>query len=67
MKSYCLKCRKDTENINPRVSNTSNGKTMILSKCAICGSKKYRFIKNLEAEGLLTNLGLRTPLNKVPI
>ena len=40
---------------------------MILSKCAICGSKKYRFIKNLEAEGLLTNLGLRTPLNKVPI
>ena len=67
LKSYCLKCRKDTENINPRVSNTSNGKTMILSKCAICGSKKYRFIKNLEAEGLLTNLGLRTPLNKVPI
>ena len=39
MKSYCLKCRKDTENINPRVSNTSNGRTMILSKCAICGSK----------------------------
>ena len=67
LKSYCLKYRKDTENINPRVSNTSNGKTMILSKCAICGSKKYRFIKNLEAEGLLTNLGLRTPLNKVPI
>ena len=67
LKSYCLKYRKDTENINPRVSNTSNGKTMILSKCAICGSKKYRFIKNLEAEGLLTNLGLRTPLNEVPI
>ena len=31
MKPYCLKCRKDTENINPRFSNTSNGKTMILS------------------------------------
>ena len=67
MKSYCLKCRKDTENINPRVSNTSNGKTMILSKCAICGSKKSRFIKNQEAKGLLSNLGVKTPLSKVPI
>ena len=67
MKSYCLKCRKDTENINPKVSNTSNGKTMISSKCAICGSKKSRFIKNQEAERLLSNLGLRTPLSKVPI
>ena len=46
MLPYCLKCRKNTENINPRVSNTSNGKTMILSKCAICGSKSSRFIKN---------------------
>ena len=67
MKSYCLKCRKDTENINPRVSNTSNGKTMILSKCAICGSKKSRFIKNQEAKELLSNLGIRTPLSKVPL
>ena len=67
MKSYCLKCRKDTENINPRVSNTSNDRTMILSKCAICGSKKSRFIKNQEAKGLLSNLGLKTPLSKVPI
>ena len=40
MKSYCLKGRKDTENVNPRVSNTSNGRTVVLSKCAICGSKK---------------------------
>ena len=46
MKSYCLKCRKGTKNINPRVSNTSNGRKTILSKCAICGSKKSRFIKN---------------------
>ena len=67
MKSYCLKCRKDTENINPRVSNTSNGKTVILSKYAICGSKKSRFIKNQEAKGLLSNLGIKTPLSKVPI
>ena len=46
MKSYCLKCRKDTENINPKVSKTSNNRIIVLSKCAICGSKKSRFIKN---------------------
>ena len=67
MKTYCLKCKKDTENIDPKISSTSNGKSMILSKCAICGSKKSRFIKNQEAKGLLSNLGIRTPLNKVPI
>ena len=55
MKSYCLKGRKNTENINPRVSKTSNGKTMLLSKCAIRDSKKSRFIKNQEAKGLLSN------------
>ena len=46
MKWYCLNCRKDTKNINPRVSNTSNGRKITLSKCAICGSKKSRFIKD---------------------
>ena len=55
------------KNINPRVSNTRNGKTMILSKCAECGSKKLRFIKNQEAKGLVSSLGLRTPLSKVPL
>ena len=67
MESYCLKCNKHTKNIDPQVSSTSNGKLMILSKCAICGSKKSRFIKNQEAKGLLSNLGIKTPLNKVPI
>ena len=67
MKSYCLKCRKNTENINPRVSKTSNGRTMALSKCAICDGKKSRFIKNQETKGLLSNLGVTTPLSKVPI
>ena len=67
MKSYCLKCRKDTENINPRVSKASNGRTMVLSKCAIYDSKKSRFIKNQESKGLLSNLGIRTSLSKVAI
>ena len=67
MKQYCLKCRKNTENINQKVSNTSNGRTMVLSQCAICGRKKSRFIKNQEAKGLLRNLGVRTSVSKVPI
>ena len=67
MKIYCLKCRKDTENIDPKISSTSNGKAIILSKFVICGSKKSRFIKNQEGKDLLSNLGIRTPLNKVPI
>ena len=67
MKSYCLKCRKNTENRNPRVSKTSDGRTMVLSKCAICDSKNSNFIKNQETKRLLSNLGVRTPLSKVPI
>ena len=67
MLSYCLKCKKNTEGINPKVSKTTNGKTMILSKCAICGSEKSKFIKQQQAKGLLINLGIRTPLNKIPL
>ena len=67
MLSYCLKCKKNTESINPKVLKTTNGKTMILSKCTICGSKKSKFIKEQQAKALLSNLGLRTPLNKIPV
>ena len=67
MLSYCLKCKKNTESINPKVLKTTNGKTMILSTCTICGSKKSKFIKEQQAKGLLSNLGIRTPLNKIPL
>ena len=67
IKLYCLKYRKDIENIDPKVSGSSNGRLMILSKCAICGSKKSKFIKNQEAKRLLSTLGIKTPLNKLPI
>ena len=67
MLSYCLECRKNTERIDPKVSKTSNGKTMVLSKCAICGRKKSKFIKEQQAKELLSNLGIRTPLNKIPL
>ena len=67
MLSYCSKCKKNAESIDPKVSKTANSKMMILSKCAICGSKKSKFIKEQQAKGLLSNLGIRTPLNKIPI
>ena len=67
MLSYSLKCKKNSESINPNVSATSNGRTMILSKCAICGSKKSKFIKKQEANGLLSNLAIKTPLSKIPL
>ena len=67
MKLYRLKCRKNTVNINLKVSKTSKGKTMVLSKCAICDSKKSSFVKNQETKGLLSNLGVRKQLSKVPI
>ena len=67
MLSYCLKCKKNTESINPKVSKTINSKTMVLSKCAICDSKKSKFIKEQQAKELLSNLGIRTPLNKIPL
>ena len=54
MESYCLKCKKFTGNIDPKISGTRNGKTMILSKCTICNSKKSRFTKNQEGKGLLS-------------
>ena len=67
MESYCLKSKKNTENIDQKVSSASNGKVMILSKCSICDRKKSRFIKHQEAKRLLSKLGIKTPLSKTPI
>ena len=65
MESYCLMCKKHTKNINPQVSSNSNGKFMILSKCAMCGSRKSKFIKK-QANGILSSLSIKTPLSKIP-
>ena len=59
--------QKNTESNDPKISATSNGKTMILSKCAICDAKKSKFIKKQEAKGLLNNLGIKTSLSKILI
>ena len=66
MEPYCLKCKKHTENRNPEVSSTSNGKIMI-SKCAICKSKMSKFINKQEANGLLSKLSIKIPFNKLPM
>ena len=67
MESYCLKCKKHTKNINPLVSSTRNGKFMIFSKCAICGSRKFKFIKKQEVNGISSSLGIKTPLSKISL
>ena len=67
MLSYCLKGKKILIVLIKKFLQFSNGKTMVLSKCAICGSKKSKFIKKQEAKGLLSNLGIRTPLSKIPL
>ena len=61
-----FKVQKDKENLNPWVSKTSNGKSILLSKCAVCSSKKSIFIKQKEASDLLSRLGIKTPLSKIP-
>ena len=67
MLKYCLKWKKDTESIDSKVLKTRNGRTILSSKRAICGSKKLRFMKEQEAKGLLSSLGLKTLLNKIPL
>ena len=67
MSSYCLKCRKNTESKNPKVATTKNGRIMLLSECVVCDSKKSKFIKEQEANRLLSSLGIKTPLSKIPL
>ena len=63
MLSYCLKCWKNTENQNPKVVWTRNGRIMLLSNCAVYNSKKSKFLKEQEAKGLLISIGIRTLLS----
>ena len=65
MLSYYLKCRKNTESKNSKVERTRNGRMMLFSKCAVCDSKKSKFIKQPEATGLLSSLRIKAPLRKI--
>ena len=67
MKTYCLKCKKDTENLDSKIFRTKNNRIIMQSKCNDCGNKKLRYMKEQEAKGLLSNLGIEAPFDKLPI
>ena len=67
MKSYCLKCKKNTDNIDPKMFRAKINRLIMQSKCCVCKNKKSRFIKEQEAKGLLSQLGIKTPLSKIPL
>ena len=66
MKTYCLVCKKNTANINSKMVKTKNGRLMLISQCPECKNKKSRFVREQEAKGLLSSLGIRTPLSNIP-
>ena len=67
MKVYCVKCRTDTKNIDLEMVEIENNRLIMQSKCPFCRIKKSRFVKEQEAKGLLSNLGIKTPLSKIPL
>ena len=67
MKMYCIVCKKDTENKNPKVFETKNGRLILKSVCSECNNKKSRFISKNEESGLLSSLGIRIPLSQIPL
>ena len=67
MKIYCLKCKKDTDNIDPEMFRTKNNRLLMESKCSVSKNKKSRFIKEQDAKGLFSNLRIKTLLSKIPL
>ena len=63
MKTYCIVCKKDTENKNPKLFKTKNGRIILKSTCSVCNNKKIRFISKNKGSGSLSNLGIKTPLS----
>ena len=62
-----MKCKKDTENIDRKMFRTKNNRLIMQSKCPVCGIRKPRFVKEQEVKGLLSNLGIGTPMSKIPL
>ena len=67
MKAYCMKCRKDAENIDPKIVRTKYNTLVMQSNCSVCGIKKSRFLKEQEAKGLLSNIGIKVPFSKIQL
>ena len=65
MKTYCVKCRTNTENIDPKIFMTKDNRLLMQSQCTDCRNKKSRFVKKQDAIGLLSNLGIKTPFSKI--
>ena len=66
MKTYCVSCRKNTDNVNSKMIKTKNDRLQLKSQCSICGNKKSRFVERQEAKRILSCLGIKNPLSKVP-
>ena len=62
---YCLKCRKNSKSENTKVVKINYGKIMFLLSCALCDSKKRKFIKEQGPSGLLISLGTKNPISKI--
>ena len=67
MKTNCVKCRKNTENLKSKIFKTKNRRLIMQSKCPVCEIKKSRFVKEQEANSLLSNLEINTPLSQIPL
>ena len=67
METYWVKCREKTENLESKIFKTKSNRLIMPSKCPKCGIKKSKFVKEQEAKGLLSNLGIETPLSKIPL
>ena len=67
MNTYYMKCKTDTENVNSEMFRTKNNRLIMQSKCSVCGIKKTKIVKEQKTKGLMSNLGIRTPLSKIPL
>ena len=67
MNNYCLKCKKETSNIDPKMVEAKNNRLLMQSKCSVCKTRMSIFVKEQDAKGLLSNLGIKTPLSKIPL
>ena len=67
MKTYCLKCKTNTETIDPKIFKTKNNRLIMQTNCSVCKNIKPRFVKEQDAKGLLSNLRIKTPLSKIPL
>ena len=67
MKTYCVNCKTNTDNIDSKISRTKKNRLLMQSKCSTCKNKKSGFVKEQEAKGLLSNLRINTPFSKIPL